>query len=145
MPKSKRTIKTVDDARQALIDLTPDGFMLLFHSHFSYQRENGHTFSSVSMNASVVSPRGGGNYPRVDATSPAQIVREFIAKILPQINPPAPREPPQSRAPAKPRPSLRRLEHSAESAPRLPAPAVVRRLTHQPIRDAGTLFDANHD
>jgi len=86
---TRRTIKTVDDARQALVDLTPEGFTVSLDFHYSHSIERGHTFIHVDYR--VYAYKAGqaiDRFPGVTAHTPAGIVREYLAKVVPLFNPP---------------------------------------------------------
>jgi len=86
MAKTRRTIKTADDAQRALVDLTPDGYSLHFDFRFSWSREKGHTFTHVDYGATVYARGGSGEHVGdVHAHSPFEIVKLFVEKTLPAI------------------------------------------------------------
>ena len=112
---SRRTIKTVDDAREALVDLTPEGFTVVLDHHFSQSTDNGHTFTTIEFRAYAYKS-GGGYKPLtgVKAHTPVGIVREYLATVVPLFNPrdvPAPKRPRRVDGPV-----VRRLTYDPQPA-----------------------------
>lgn len=115
MAKSRRTIKTVDDAQRALVDLTPDGLTVALDYHYSWSREDGHTFIVTEFRAHVYRSARHSDlreFGTIKAHSPVELVRKFIETILPLIAPKPP-APPRRGIPGK----------------------TVPRLTYQPVGD----------
>jgi len=118
MSKTRRVIKTIDDAQRALVDLTPDGYSLSFDFHFSWSRERGQTFTHVEYRAAVYARGIGHLVAEVHAHGPFEIVRLFLDKVLPAI-----------RARETPGPIRGRVAGSRQ-----------KRLTHDPLTPVGDLL-----
>lgn len=114
---TRRTIKTVDDARQALVDLTPEGFSVTFDFHFSHSFERGHASTHVEFRAYAYECRTAkfDKFPSVTAHTPVAIVREYLAKVVPLFNP-APEVPAPNRGRRVAGKTVRRITYEPQPA-----------------------------
>lgn len=79
-------VKSFEQAREILLQMTPENRTLSMHSYFYDAPRHGSLMSSTEYSASISLESGVGSGLNVRAASPDQLVRKFVAEILPALN-----------------------------------------------------------